>query len=745
MAAALGNVDARDNWKVHFRDTMRGGKFLNDWRMAELHARHAPERVRELEELGRGVRPHQGRPHQPAQLRRPPLPAPRPRRRSHRPRDDPHAAGPRRPPGHRGPHGVHARSSCCSTTAGSPACSPTGARPAASSCSAPRRSILATGGGGKAWRITSNSWEYTGDGIAHRLRRRRRADGHGVHAVPPHRHGVAAVGARHPGHRGRARRRRHPASTTRASASCSTTSRPSSPPRRRTRWRRPIAGSPATRTRAARPSCSPATWSRARSRAEVKAGRGSPHGGVFLDIASRRPADFIKRKLPSMYHQFKELAEVDITKEPMEVGPTLHYFMGGIRVDADTPDVEGAGPVRRRRVRRRHARRQPARRQLALRPARVRRARRRRRRGVRRARSSSRRRSTTPRSIAAIRARDRRPQPRAGHEPVPGARGPAERDGRATSASCAQGRARAGLEGARAHQGATSSASRRRARASTTRAGTRRSRCARCSITAEAVDARRAACARRAAARTRASTSRASATSGSSTTSSSARRRTARWRSRSVRAPAPPPELAADRATPKIEDLGGAARSARSASRERAVTMAERARSASGAATPSGGEFVDYQVADRARAWSCSTSSTASRPARPTTSRCAGTARPASAARAAWRSTASRSSSCMTRMNDYAEDETITVQPLKTFPVIKDLVTDVSWNYEQNKTHHAVHAAPARCRRQLPDDAGGRRSHPGVPQVHRVLPVPGRLPRAARPRRRRTSSSARAS
>src|SRR5205807_4228731 len=70
--------------------------------------------------------------------------------------------------------------------------------------------------------------------------------------------------------------------------------------------------------------------------AEVKAGRGSPHGGVFLDIASRVPADVIKRKLPSMYHQFMELAEVDITKEPMEVGPTLHYFMGGVRVDADT-------------------------------------------------------------------------------------------------------------------------------------------------------------------------------------------------------------------------------------------------------------------------------------------------------------------------------------------------------------------------------------------------------------------------
>ena len=96
------------------------------------------------------------------------------------------------------------------------------------------------------------------------------------------------------------------------------------------------AGSTATRTRAARPSCSTRDVVARAITAEVKAGRGSPHGGVFLDIASRRPADFIKRKLPSMYHQFKELAEVDITKEPMEVGPTLHYFMGGIRVDADT-------------------------------------------------------------------------------------------------------------------------------------------------------------------------------------------------------------------------------------------------------------------------------------------------------------------------------------------------------------------------------------------------------------------------
>jgi succinate dehydrogenase / fumarate reductase flavoprotein subunit len=106
--------------------------------------------------------------------------------------------------------------------------------------------------------------------------------------------------------------------------------------------------------------------------AEVKAGRGSPHGGVFLDIASRRPAEEILRKLPSMYHQFKELADVDITKEPMEVGPTCHYVMGGVEVDPDTAAAQRARPVRGRRGVRRHARLQPARRQLAVRPAGVR-------------------------------------------------------------------------------------------------------------------------------------------------------------------------------------------------------------------------------------------------------------------------------------------------------------------------------------------------------------------------------------
>ena len=121
---------------------------------------------------------------------------------------------------------------------------------------------------------------------------------------------------------------------------------------------------------------------------EVKEGRGSPHGGVFLDIAwikERMPnaPEHIKRKLPSMYHQFKQLADIDITKEPMEVGPTTHYIMGGMRVDGDTQMSSVPGLVRRRRMRRRHQRRQPARRQLAVRSAGLRQARRRARREVR--------------------------------------------------------------------------------------------------------------------------------------------------------------------------------------------------------------------------------------------------------------------------------------------------------------------------------------------------------------------------
>ena len=145
---------------------------------------------------------------------------------------------------------------------------------------------------------------------------------------------------------------------------------------------------------------------------EVKAGRGSPHGGVFLDIAwikARMPngAEHIKKKLPSMYHQFKQLADLDITQEPMEVGPTTHYIMGGVRVDARHADVDRARPVCRGRVRGRHQRRQSPRRQLALGHHRVRQARRRVRGEVRQG-ADERQRSTRGRSTRRRGARSSR-------------------------------------------------------------------------------------------------------------------------------------------------------------------------------------------------------------------------------------------------------------------------------------------------------------------------------------------------
>ncbi len=117
---------------------------------------------------------------------------------------------------------------------------------------------------------------------------------------------------------------------------------------------------------------------------EVKEGRGTPHGGVFLDVSTRLPAEEIRRRLPSMHHQFKELADVDITAEPMEVGPTCHYVMGGVEVDPDTAATSVPGLFAAGRGRRWHARLQPARRQLAVRPAGLRPAGRSGRRGLRR-------------------------------------------------------------------------------------------------------------------------------------------------------------------------------------------------------------------------------------------------------------------------------------------------------------------------------------------------------------------------
>ncbi len=334
MAAAMGNVDPRDNWKVHFRDTMRGGKFLNVWRMAELHAKQAPDRVRELEEWGAVF---------------------------DRTKDG--LISQRNFGGHRYPrlahvgdrtglelirslqdHGIHQGISFhmeCSALEllkdGDRIAGVLGywRETGRFVVFKTKAVILATGGGGKAWKITSNSWEYTGDGLAMayeagaELMDMEFTQFHPTGMVwPPSVRGTLVTeGVRGDGgilKNNKGERFMFNYIPEKFAAETADTVEEAE------KW---LAGDKNAR----RP---PELLTRdevARSiNAEVKAGRGSPHGGVFLDIASRRPADFIKRKLPSMYHQFKELAEVDITAEPMEVGPTCHYFMGGIRVDADT-------------------------------------------------------------------------------------------------------------------------------------------------------------------------------------------------------------------------------------------------------------------------------------------------------------------------------------------------------------------------------------------------------------------------
>ena len=334
VAAALGNVDNRDHWKVHFRDTMRGGKFLNVWRMAELHAKHAPDRVRELEEWGAVFdRTKQGLINQ------------------------------RNFGGHRYPrlahvgdrtgleiirtlqdHGIHQGIEVYMECTGLDLLKD-GDR--ISGMVAMWREtgqfiifkagavIFATGGGGKAWKITSNSWEYTGDGHAMayeagaELIDMEFTQFHPTGMVwPPSVRGILVTeGVRGEGGiliNSEGHRFMFENIPERFVSETADTEEEAA------RW---LAGDKDAR----RP---PELLTRdvvARAiRKEVKAGRGSPHGGAFLDIASQRKAEDIKKKLPSMYHQFKVLAELDITTDPMEVGPTLHYMMGGIRVDADS-------------------------------------------------------------------------------------------------------------------------------------------------------------------------------------------------------------------------------------------------------------------------------------------------------------------------------------------------------------------------------------------------------------------------
>jgi succinate dehydrogenase flavoprotein subunit len=345
MAAALAHVAPADSWQVHFRDTMVGGKLLNNPRMAELHAKEAPERVRELESWGAVFdRTDDGR-----ILQRPFGGHSHPRL-AHvgdrtglemiRTLQDRAVA-----------LGVEVFMECTITRLVSGAHGVCGAfgywrvtgRPVLFSAKAV---VLATGGIGRAYSVTSNSWEYSGDG--HALAYDAGAELIDMEFVQFHPTGMVWP----PGVRGllvteavrgeggilrnrdgrrfmwdylpEDRRREYAATDEEAE-----------------RWVRAASRSQSTDARRPPELSTRDNVSRAIYQ-EVRDGRGSPHGGVFLDI-SYLPADHVRRKLPSMYDQFKELADVDITKSPMEVGPTTHYVMGGIRVDAETGASTVAG------------------------------------------------------------------------------------------------------------------------------------------------------------------------------------------------------------------------------------------------------------------------------------------------------------------------------------------------------------------------------------------------------------------
>src|SRR5215212_1503021 len=339
IAAALGNVDERDNWRVHFADTMRGGQYVNNWRMAQLHAQEAPARVRELEAWGAVFdRTPDGRILQ------------------------------RNFGGHRYPrlahvgdrtglemirtlqdHGIHQGIDIFmeytivsllkddGRISGALGYDRERGRFKLFQCKAV---VLATGGIGKAYKITSNSWEYTGDG--HALAYRAGAELMDMEFVqfhptgmvwPPSVRGILVT----EGVRGEGGVLRNKDGKRFMFDDIPENYKNQTANTEEEGWRYVTGDKNARRP--------PELLTRdhvARCiQREVKAGRGSPHGGVFLDIAwikERIPnaPEHIRRKLPSMYHQFKQLADIDITTTPMEVGPTTHYIMGGVRVDADT-------------------------------------------------------------------------------------------------------------------------------------------------------------------------------------------------------------------------------------------------------------------------------------------------------------------------------------------------------------------------------------------------------------------------
>jgi succinate dehydrogenase / fumarate reductase flavoprotein subunit len=339
IAAALANVDSRDDWKTHFADTMRGGQYVNNWRMAELHAREAPDRVRELEAWG-------------AVFDR--TPDQRILQRNFGGHKYPRLA-------HVGDrtglelirtlqdHGIHlgidVHMECTIVRlfkAGERVVGAFGYDRERGHFRVFRAKavVLATGGIGRAYRITSNSWEYTGDG--HSLAYHAGAELIDMEYVqfhptgmvwPPSVRGILVTeGVRGEGGVLRNNQGRRFMFDDIPDLYKSQTADNEEEGWRYTRGDKSARRPPELLTRDHVARCIVR---------EIREGRGSPHGGVFLDISwirdriSNAP-EHIRRKLPSMYHQFKELAGIDITKEPMEVGPTTHYIMGGVRVDGDT-------------------------------------------------------------------------------------------------------------------------------------------------------------------------------------------------------------------------------------------------------------------------------------------------------------------------------------------------------------------------------------------------------------------------
>jgi succinate dehydrogenase / fumarate reductase flavoprotein subunit len=315
IAAAMANVDHADDWRTHFRDTMRGGKLLNNWRMAQIHAQEAPERVRELEQWGALFdRTKDG------QILQRAFGGHTFRRLCH--------VGDRtglemiRTLQDRGVQlGIDVYMECTITRLLKDGDRVAGAfgywREQGRFVVFRANSIvIATGGIGKAWKITSNSWEYTGDGMA--LAYAAGAELMDMEFVQFHPTGMVWP----PGVQG--------ILVTEAVRGEGGVLRNKLGERFMEKYD-PKKLDLSTRDVVAR-----AIYT------EVREGRGTEHGGAYLDI-SQKPADYVKKKLPSMYHQFKELADVDITKGPMEVGPTCHYMMGGIRVDAETAKSSVAG------------------------------------------------------------------------------------------------------------------------------------------------------------------------------------------------------------------------------------------------------------------------------------------------------------------------------------------------------------------------------------------------------------------